>query len=154
MSGIFSGTIEALIINILVNILCGEEAEVPLIPPWEPPWDPALCMETAQLGTLIIETLQEYLCLRSIQALAKHPETLFGGFFLTLTYFLTNCFPLFGPGSSPIIKDARQTLQLDCLKMNNTEIARNRYCNTRQHLLQSQPQRTRTIQTPGENGIS
>ena len=37
--------------------------------------EPTTYIEAVKLGTLIIKTLQEYLCIRSIQALAKQPET-------------------------------------------------------------------------------
>lgn len=80
-------------------------------------------MEAAELGTLIIKTLQEYLYIRSIQALAKQPETFFWRLLFdshVLSHQLLAL--LFCPGSNPIIKDAKANSAIDCLKMNNTQI--------------------------------
>lgn len=55
---------------------------------------------------------------------------------------------------SPLSKTPRQALQLDCLKMNNTQIERNRYCNASPGLLKSHSRRTQTVQMTEEKGIS
>lgn len=74
MSGIFSGTIEALVVDILVNMLCGARGSPPIDPTCEPLWVPFLTLGNCIIRQLIIQTLQEYLCIKSIQALAKQPE--------------------------------------------------------------------------------
>lgn len=63
--------------------------------------------------------------------------------FLEASLWLSLIFsPTAGPAflalePTPLSKTPRQALQLDCLKMNNTEIERNRYCHTPQCLLKS-----------------
>lgn len=70
--------------------------------------DPTPYMETVELGTLIIKTFQEYLCIKSIQALAKQPETFSWRLLLDSHLFSHQLLALlFCPGSNPIIKDAK-----------------------------------------------
>lgn len=86
--------------------------------------EPTTYIEAVKLGTLIIKTLQEYLCIRSIQALAKQPETFsWSLLFDSLLIFSPTAGPaFFALEPSPLSDTPRQALQLDCLKMNNTQI--------------------------------
>lgn len=148
--------------DVLVNILCKARG-------WTCHWSHAVkflmgshfieeltsYMEAVELGTLIIKTLQEYLCIKSIQALAKQPETFSWRLLFDSHFFSHQLLALLlCPGSNPIIKDAKASSAIDCLKMNNTQIVRNWYRNTLKCLLKSHSQRTRTIQMTEENSIS
>lgn len=65
-------------------------------------------MEAVELGTLIIKTLQEYLHLKSIQALAEQPEAFSWRLLFDSHLFSHQLLaPLFCPGSNPIIRDAK-----------------------------------------------
>lgn len=140
----------------------GQEAELTSIPPL---WiftrshaveEPTTYIDTVKLGILIIKTLQEYLCIRSIQALAKQPETFSWSLLFDSHLFSHQLLaPLFfALEPSPLSDTPRQALQLDCLKMNNTQIERNRYSNTPPCLLKSHSQQTPTIQMTEENAVS
>lgn len=97
------------------SIYCmGREAELLSIPPREPQ------MTVHPTGSLFIhgsctirhinnQALQEHLCVRSIQALARQPEAFSWRLLLDSHSFSHQLLaPLLCPGSNPIIRDARE----------------------------------------------
>lgn len=124
VSGIFSGTMEALIISILVNRRFGTRTWSTISP------TPGTCMGSRAIhGNGTIRRINNRDSPRislphtkpSIRKAARN-VFLQASLWLSLVFSPTAA-PLFCPGSSPITKGARQALQSNCLKMNNTESA-------------------------------
>lgn len=92
----------------------GQEAELSSILPHEPQ------MTAHPTGSLFVhgsctirhinnQALQEHLCVRSIQALARQPEAFSWRLLLDSHLFSHQLLaPLLCPGSNPIIRDARE----------------------------------------------
>lgn len=130
VSGIFSGTIEALIISILVNRLFETRSWSTISPTL------GTCMGSHSIhGNCAIRRINNQDSPRiSLPQINPSISNAARNVFLEASLWLSLIFsptaaPLFCPGSSPITEDARQALQSNCLKMNNTELA------SREHIL-------------------
>lgn len=92
----------------------GQEAELSSIPPHEPqmiahPTGSLFVHGSCTIRHINNQALQEHLCVRSIQALARQPAAFSWRLLLDSHLFSHQLLaPLLCPGSNPIIRDARE----------------------------------------------